>query len=316
MTTLVKDPRDTGTKDAPKPRKRGAGGVSDSAGPAEKAIKAIALIVICGAVIVPFIGVISTSLAPPDQVNDAGGFVLLPKGIDLTAYKSILTGGVVTQALLISALVTLVGTALSLLVTTLLAWALSRKGTVGNHLMLMLVLFSLLFTPGLMPTYLVVKQFGLIDSLWSLILPTVISAFNVIVVRSFFVTLPDELTDAAKIDGASEWGIFRRIALPLSKAPLAVVGLFYGVGYWNAFFNAVLYINDASKWPLQLVLRTYVVDRAQLSTDQLGALSEAAPPQTTVQMAILIISIVPILIVYPFLQRHFTKGVLTGAVKG
>jgi multiple sugar transport system permease protein/putative aldouronate transport system permease protein len=167
-----------------------------------------------------------------------------------------------------------------------------------------------------MPSFLVVKQFGLIDSLWSLIVPTMLSAFNVIVVRSFFVSLPAELTDAAKIDGAGEFAIFTRIALPLSKAVVAVVGLFYGVGYWNSFFNAVLYINDAAKWPLQLVLRTYVVDGSQMSSEQLAAMSEAAPPQTTIQMAILLISIIPILIVYPFLQRHFTKGVLTGAVKG
>ncbi|WP_253705306.1 carbohydrate ABC transporter permease [Brachybacterium sp. P6-10-X1] len=182
--------------------------------------------------------------------------------------------------------------------------------------MLLLVLVSLLFAPGLIPTYLVVRQFNLIDSLWALILPTAVSAFNVIVVRAFFVNLPEELIDAARIDGASEWQIFRRIALPLSKAVLAVVGLFYGVGYWNAFFNALLYLNDASKWPLQMVLRTYVINGTEMGTAEMGQAVEAAPPQTTIQMAILVISIVPIVIVYPFLQRHFTKGVLTGAVKG
>jgi multiple sugar transport system permease protein/putative aldouronate transport system permease protein len=294
----------------------GAGGVGDTAGTVEKIVKAIVLMRLCAMVIVPFVGIISTSLAPAEQVNAAGGFVLWPEGLDFTAYKSILSGGVVAQSLLVSIFITGVGTALSLIVTTLLAWALSRKGTVGNRAMLLILLFSMLFSPGLMPSFLVVKQFGLIDSLWSLIVPTMLSAFNVIVVRSFFVSLPAELTDAAKIDGAGEFAIFTRIALPLSKAVVAVVGLFYGVGYWNSFFNAVLYINDAAKWPLQLVLRTYVVDGSQMSSEQLAAMSEAAPPQTTIQMAILLISIIPILIVYPFLQRHFTKGVLTGAVKG
>ncbi|MGP9538129.1 carbohydrate ABC transporter permease [Brachybacterium sp. AOP43-C2-M15] len=290
--------------------------LGDTAGPIEKAVKAVILTIACALVIVPFVGIVSTSLAPADQVTDAGGFVLFPREIDLTAYRSILSGGVVARALLISIVVTAVGTALSLTLTAMLAWALSRKGTVANKQMLILVLISLLFSPGLIPTYLVVRQFGLIDSLWSLIIPGLVSAFNVIVVRAFFVNLPEELTDAARIDGASEWQIFRRIALPLSKAVLAVIGLFYGVGYWNAFFNALLYLNDASKWPLQMVLRTYVVNGSEMGTAEMGQVVEAAPPQTTIQMAILVISIIPILLVYPFLQRHFAKGMLTGAVKG
>jgi multiple sugar transport system permease protein/putative aldouronate transport system permease protein len=127
--------------------------------------------------------------------------------------------------------------------------------------------------------------------------------------------LPTEIMESARIDGAGEFVIFRRIVLPLSKAALAVIGLFYAVGYWNAFFNALLYLNDNSRWPLQLILRSYVVDQSTLTASQLGA-QEAVPPQQSIQMAILVISIVPIVIVYPFLQRHFAKGVLTGAVKG
>ncbi|MGO1978294.1 carbohydrate ABC transporter permease [Brachybacterium tyrofermentans] len=298
---------------APTPRPRP---IRNGAGPFEKAFKAVVLTIACALVVIPFIGILSTSIAPAEQVTDAGGFVLFPREIDLTAYRSILSGGVVTRALLISIFVTGVGTLLSLALTATLAWALSRRGTVANKQMLLLVLVSLLFAPGLIPTYLVVRQFDLIDSLWALILPTAVSAFNVIVVRAFFVNLPEELIDAARIDGASEWQIFRRIALPLSKAVLAVIGLFYGVGYWNAFFNALLYLNDASKWPLQMVLRTYVINGTEMGTAEMGQAVEAAPPQTTIQMAILVISIVPIVLVYPFLQRHFTKGVLTGAVKG
>lgn len=298
---------------APTPRPRP---IRNGAGPFEKAFKAVVLTIACALVVIPFIGILSTSIAPAEQVTDAGGFVLFPREIDLTAYRSILSGGVVTRALLISIFVTGVGTLLSLALTATLAWALSRRGTVANKQMLLLVLVSLLFAPGLIPTYLVVRQFDLIDSLWALILPTAVSAFNVIVVRAFFVNLPEELIDAARIDGASEWQIFRRIALPLSKAVLAVIGLFYGVGYWNAFFNALLYLNDASKWPLQMVLRTYVINGTEMGTAEMGQAVEAAPPQTTIQMAILVISIVPIVLVYPFLQRHFNKGVLTGAVKG
>lgn len=317
MTIRIDDEPAQPTRN-PRPRRQAprSPGIRDGAGPLEKTLKAIILLIACAMVVVPFIGIISTSIAPADQVTEAGGFVLFPRDIDLTAYQSILSGGVVTRALLVSIFVTGVGTLLSLILTSTLAWALSRRGTVANKQMLLLVLVSLLFAPGLIPTYLVVRQFNLIDSLWALILPTAVSAFNVIVVRAFFVNLPEELIDAARIDGASEWQIFRRIALPLSKAVLAVVGLFYGVGYWNAFFNALLYLNDASKWPLQMVLRTYVINGTEMGTAEMGQAVEAAPPQTTIQMAILVISIVPIVIVYPFLQRHFTKGVLTGAVKG
>lgn len=281
-----------------------------------RVIKAIFLTIACGLVIIPFVGIVSTSLASPDQVTDAGGFVLFPTGVDFTAYRSILAGGVVTQSLLVSLFVTGVGTTLSLILTAMLGWALSRKGTFGNRYLLLLVLVSLLFNPGLIPSYLVVEQLGLLNSLWALILPTSVSAFNVIVVRAFFVGLPGEVIDSARIDGASEWQLFRYIGAPLSKAVLTVVGLFYGVNYWNSFFNALLYISDSSKWPLQLVLRTYVVDDAQLGAQDLGTAAESLPPQTSIQMAILVISIIPIVMVYPFLQRHFAKGMLTGAVKG
>ena len=285
-------------------------------GLAERIVKGIFLTLICAVVVVPFIGVVSTSLASPEEVIRAGGFVLFPThGIDLSAYKSILSGGTVTQALLVSGFITAVGTAIALVLTCMLGWALSRRGSVGNKPLLLLVLISLLFNPGLIPSYLVIQQFGLLDSLWAVILPTSVSAFNVIVVRAYFVGLPSEVLDSARIDGASEWKMFWYIGLPLSKAVVAVVGLFYGVGYWNSFFGAMLYLNDPSKWPLQLVLRTYVVNGVEIGAQDLGA-TEALPPQTSIQMAILMISVVPILCVYPFIQRHFAKGVLTGAVKG
>jgi multiple sugar transport system permease protein/putative aldouronate transport system permease protein len=283
----------------------------------ERVIKAIFLFVICGLVVFPFIGVISTSLARPEEVVQSGGFVLFPtQGIDLSAYRSIFAGGTVTQALLISTFITTVGTAIALLLTCTLGWALSRRGTIGNKALLLLVLVSLLFNPGLIPMYLTVQQFGLLDTLWAVIVPTCVSAFNVIVVRAFFVGLPGEVIDSARIDGATEWKLFWHIGLPLSKAVVAVIGLFYGVGYWNSFFSALLYLDDSSLWPLQLVLRTYVVNGVEIGGQDLGVGQEILPPQTSIQMAILMISIIPILCVYPFIQRHFAKGVLTGAVKG
>ena len=181
--------------------------------------------------------------------------------------------------------------------------------------MLMLVLGAVLFSPGLIPSYLVVKQFNLLDSLWSLVLPVLVNAFNVIVMRAFFQELPQELFESAAIDGAASATILFRIVLPLSKAVLAVIGLFYAVAYWNAFFNAMLYIQSTDKWPMALVLRTYVVNQTTIGGDQVSARGAAAH-SCSLQMAILVIAIVPILMLYPFLQRHFAKGVMIGAVKG
>jgi len=283
-------------------------------GISERLIKAVVLTVLCFAVLVPFLAVFSTSIAPRGQISDAGGLVLIPRGLDLTAYEAIFSGGVVTRALGVSVFVTVVGTALSLFVSCLLAYAISRRHFVLGRPVLLVVLIGMLFSPGIIPLYLVVKQTGLLNSLWALIIPTMVSGFNVIVLRSFFQGIPDELTESATIDGASEWVIFSRIVMPLSKAVLAVIGLFYAVGYWNSFFTALLYIDDATKWPMQLVLRTYVVNDAAMGQADIGI--EHMPPQSSLQMAILVVSMVPILIVYPFLQRHFAKGVLTGAVKG
>ena len=279
-------------------------------------LKAIALGVSVALVIIPFWSIIATSIASQETINAAaGGMVMWPGGVDLTSYQAVLSGGVVTRAMVISILITVVGTLLSLAATAGLAYWLSRPRSFGSKPMLILLLGAVLFTPGLIPTYLVVKELGLLDSYWSLILPVMINAFNVIVMRAFFQELPQELFESAAIDGASRATILIKIVLPLSKAVLAVVGLFYAVAYWNAFFNALLYIQSTDKWPMALVLRTYVVNQTSIGGDQLGA-TEALPPQLSLQMAILVIAVVPILLVYPFIQRHFAKGVMIGAVKG
>jgi putative aldouronate transport system permease protein len=280
-----------------------------------RAVKGIVLTLCCALVVVPFVGVVSTSLANQEQVTKSGGFVLFPDEISLAAYRSIFAGGVVTRATLVSLFITVVGTAISLASTTMLAYALSRQGSLAHTPLLWVVLMSILFTPGIIPSYLMVKQVGLLDSYWALILPTAVNGFNVVVMRAFFMEIPNELLESARIDGAGETATLLRVVLPLSKAVMAVIGLFYAVGYWNAFFNALLYINTNDKWPLQLILRTYVVNNAALGSDQLGS-GDVLPPQQSIQMAILVVALIPIVLVYPFLQRHFAKGVLTGAVKG
>ncbi|MFI6948137.1 carbohydrate ABC transporter permease [Streptomyces sp. NPDC050422] len=285
--------------------------------PPWRALKSLILLACVVLVLLPFVAIISTSLADANQINKAGGYVLWPDSPSFTSYSALLSGGLVSKAMMVSVGVTVVGTTLSLGCSIMLAYGLSRPGSFGHKPVLMLLLMTMLFAPGVIPSYLMVKELHLINSYWSLILPSLINAFNVIVLRSFFMNLPGELIDAARVDGASEWTILRRIVLPLSKASVAVIGLFYAVTYWNAFFNALLYINDASKWPMQLVLRTYVVNNAALSGGQVNAAAGAPiPPTQSLQAAILVLSIVPIVIVYPFLQRHMNKGVMVGAVKG
>jgi multiple sugar transport system permease protein/putative aldouronate transport system permease protein len=285
--------------------------------PPWRAFKSLILLVCVVLVLLPFLAIISTSLADPHQVTASGGYVLWPDHATFASYTALLSGGLVSKAMLVSVGVTVVGTALSLLCSITLAHGLSRPGSFGHKPVLMMLLMTMLFAPGVIPSYLMIKQLHLINSYWSLILPTMINAFNVIVLRSFFMNIPRELIDAARIDGASELSILTRIVLPLSKASVAVIGLFYAVTYWNAFFNALLYINDASKWPMQMVLRTYVVNNSALSAGQVNSAAGAPiPPTQSLQAAILVLSIVPIVIVYPFLQRHMNKGVMVGAVKG
>jgi multiple sugar transport system permease protein/putative aldouronate transport system permease protein len=281
-----------------------------------RGLKGLVLLLCCAVVVIPFVAVVSTSLADKRQITRSGGFVLWPDHPSLYAYRAVLSGGVVTRSLMVSIGITVVGTLLALACTTMLAYALSRPGTFAGKPILLTVLFTLMFSPGIIPSYLVVKELGLLNSYWSLIVPVMVNGFNVIVMRSFFMDLPQDILDSARIDGAGEFRVLVRIVLPLSKAVLAVVGLFYAVGFWNSFFTAMLYINDTAKWPLQLVLRTYVVNNAPLGADNIAALGTTPPPQQSLQMAVLVISLVPILLVYPFLQKHFAKGVMVGAVKG
>ena len=275
-------------------------------------LKGVLIAAIVVVMLYPFIYVIAFSFADRRSV---GSGQLFPTSFSLAAYESIFAGGVVTRSLLITAGVTIVGTVLSLFFTSMLAYGLTRTKQVPfSKTVLVLVLCTMFFGAGIIPNYLLIKNLNLLDSLWALILPGLINAFNMIVMRNFFMELPQELFESARIDGASEFRIFFSIVLPLSKAVLAVVGLFYAVGYWNSFFNALLYINDTTKWPIQLVLNQYVVQSNALT--DLQAPDRPVPPAQTVQMAIVVVATLPILVVYPFAQKFFTKGVLTGAIKG
>lgn len=276
-------------------------------------VKACAVLLICLSIILPLLIVVSTSVADDQQIREAGGYVLFPTHPTLESYRTIFGSPLIFRALGVSVFVTVVGTLLALFVTITMAYALSRPVLLGRP-MLMAIILTLFFSPGLIPMYLMVKELHLLDTVWSLILPGLFAGFNFIVMRSFFMGIPPELLESARLDGASDVRILWSIVLPLSKAVIAVIGLFYAVGFWNAFFNAVLYVNDQSLWPIQLVLRSYVISGSSLSADQLGV--QQAPPPQSIKMAVVVVALAPIMLVYPFLQKYFSKGVITGAIKG
>jgi putative aldouronate transport system permease protein len=279
-----------------------------------RVIKIVALIAIITVMLFPFIYVLSVSLSSDRDLQGAN-VPLIPLHPTLGAYSTILQAGVVTSALGVSIGITAIGTLVCMVMTTTMAYGLSRTSHVpGTKFILILVLATLLFNAGIIPNYLLVRYLGLLNTYPSLIVPGLISAFNLVVVRQFFMSIPEDLTDAAMIDGANPWQVFWHIILPLSKAVLAVVALFYGVALWSDYFNALLYLNDTAMWPIPLVLRLYVLQGQALTGAEQGG--QPVPPAQTIQMAVVVIATVPILVVYPFLQRYFVRGVLSGAIKG
>ncbi|RCW48909.1 carbohydrate ABC transporter permease [Paenibacillus prosopidis] len=273
------------------------------------------LILIALITIIPFVYIVAVSFATPEEVAQ-GGLLLFPSKFTLGAYKYIFSTDTMVRSILISIYVTVLGTFINLILTSFTAYPLAKATLRGRRTLLLMVLVSMLFSGGLIPTYFVVKAFGIIDTYWSLMVPTAISAFNLIVLKNFFQQIPDSLEDSAKIDGCNDLGVLFRIVLPLSMPAMATFGLFYAVGHWNSFFNAVMYINDAEKFPVQVILRQIVL----LSQDQIGDTTSQQDPTDylpqTIRMASIVVATVPIVLVYPFLQKHFAKGVLLGSVKG
>jgi putative aldouronate transport system permease protein len=278
-------------------------------------LKATLLTLLVLAVLFPLWTILVTSLSSRETIADAGGFVIIPKGIDISAYETIFAGGAVTRALWISTQVTLIGTAVALTVTVLAAYGLSRPGSVGYRWLLVYFLIPFLIYPPLVPKYLVVTGLGLKDTIWALVLPPAISVFNLVVVRGFFQAIPQELLDSARLDGAGDFRILARIVLPLSKAVIAVVGLFYAVSYWNVWFDALLFMDRNDMYPIQRVLQSYLL-AGQAPHTSGGTAGVTMPPTESIKMAVVILTVAPIVAVYPFIQRHFIKGVLIGAVKG
>ncbi|NOU94704.1 ABC transporter permease subunit [Paenibacillus sp. LMG 31456] len=265
--------------------------------------------------IVPFIHVISSSFASVAEYNSKT-FLLFPTEFSLKAYEYIFTTNALPKSLGITLFITIVGTLICLLFTTLLAYPLSRRRFHFRRTMMFLVVFTMIFHGGMIPEYLVVKALGLLNSYWSLILPRAIIAFYLIIMINFFKNIPEEIEESAKMDGCGDLRVFFQIMIPLSLPAIATLTLFYAVFQWNTYMHAILYINDTGKWPIQVLLRQIVMVSQAGFVEQGSVEGESSIPPETVKMAVITVATVPILLVYPFLQKHFAKGALVGSVKG
>lgn len=261
--------------------------------------------------VLPVIAIVGVSFTSMTELIQRGGFSIIPRTVDTYAYELLLREKVVPRAFMVSLFLVIVGTTLNLSLTALLAYPLSVKELPGRKWFQLMLVFTMMFGGGIIPTFLVVKATGILNTVWAMIVPGLIGAGNVILMRIFFEQLPSELYESARIDGAGEFLIMRKIALPLSLPMLATVGLFYGVGHWNGFFDALLYITDPLLKPLQLVVREMIqaANRTDMDIDRVV-------PMLSIRMAAAVSATVPVLIVYPFIQRYFAKGLVVGAVKG
>ncbi len=270
----------------------------------------------------PLYFIIISSISDPVPVA-RGEVTFYPIGFTLDGYARVFRESTVMRGFANSLLYAVVGVTVNLLVTLPTAYALSRKDFFAGRPIMFFYMLTMFVSGGLMPTYLVVKNTGLMDSMWALIIPGAVTVYNMIVARTFFKTnIPQELLEAAKLDGCGNTRFFLSIVLPLSGAITAILVLYYGVGHWNSYFNALLYITNRNKWPLQLELRSILLQNSLSQTKSVmtaAELAEKARLEALVEMmkySLIIVSSVPVMILYPFVQKHFVKGVTIGSVKG
>ena len=263
----------------------------------------------------PMYYVVIASITEPAEVMANTGVMLLPGKISFTSYKLLLEYPMMFVSYKHTFISVIVGTAISLTLTTLGGYSLSRTEVPGVKQIMMLVTFTMFFSGGLIPKYLLVQNLNMLDTIWAIVLPGALSTMNMIIMRTSFMGIPKSLEESARLDGAGDFRILWSIMLPLSTAILAVMTLFYAVGYWNDFFNPMIYLKTRNKFPLQLLLREILVSN---STDELtaGVGDDKSLISQVIKYSTIVVSTVPILCVYPFLQKFFTKGVMIGAVKG
>lgn len=279
----------------------------------------LVMILVLIATLYPILYVFSASLSSPAAYN-LGKVTLYPVDFTLKAYRLIWEAKVIPRSFLNSILYTAIGTAISMLLTTSLAYALSRKRLTLRSVYMAFVLITMYFNGGMIANFLLVKNLGLYNTIWALVLPAAVSTYNLIIMRSYFQAIPEELDESAYLDGANDLTIFWRITLPLSKAALVTIGLFYAVNYWNSWFPSLLYLKNMDKYPLQMVLRQIII-RSELlmqsiQSGEAAANEMASTDVTAVKYATLFVSIGPMMLIYPFIQKYFVKGVMIGSLKG
>ena len=284
------------------------------------AVNYVFLTVMLLAVAYPLYFMAIASFSDPHLVNN-GKLWLFPKGVTFEGYRRIFSDSRIWTAYLNTTIYTLGGVSVNLLVTIPAAYALSRRDLWGRNLVMVLFTFTLLFGGGLIPTYLIIRSLGVLNTRWVMIIPNAVAVWNLIIARTFFqTTVPPDLLDASRMDGASNLRFFVSVVIPISPAIIAVLALFYGVGHWNAFFEALIYLKDPELYPLQLVLRSILI-----MNESAAEMMESSDPDTVaeqqriievIKYGLIMVASVPVLLLYPFLQKYFVKGVMIGALKG
>ncbi len=269
------------------------------------------MILFMACIILPFMHVIAVSLSAQGPVA-AGQVGLWPKGFTLDTYRGVLADGSFLGAYKITLFNTIVGTTLSLVTTAMCAYALSRRAIVGHTFFTLCITITMFFGGGLIPTYLAVADYGLTNTIWALIFPSLINTWNMIIMRSFFTAYPSEIIESGQIDGLQDAGVFFRLVLPTSKAALATIGLYYAVAYWNSYMPARLYIRDPDLYPVQHYLQQIIAKVSSENTQDESTVLVSA----SVRYACIMVVVLPIMCVYPFIQKYFVKGVMVGSVKG
>lgn len=286
--------------------------------PGERVVDAVIYIVlglIALSTVLPFLYVLAGSFATEKELTEKA-FFIIPSVWSLNAYRYAIKTANILRGLKNSILLTALGTFCCMAFSLSFAYPLSKKHFRGRNWVMNMVIITMLFSGGMIPSYLVIQAYGLLNSWWALVLPALINPFNMIIIKNFFQGLPVELDEASYMDGANDLQIFWKVALPLSKPVIASISLFYGVGFWNDYFNAMIYLSDAEKFPVQIQLRSIILLTSKISDTSIDYDIMGAPPDKAVKMACTVIATVPILLIYPFVQKYFTKGVMVGAVKG
>lgn len=265
----------------------------------------------------PVIYLISKSLSSVEYVK-AGMVYLWPRGFSLSAYEEVFSNELFLTSYRNTIVYTVLGTTINLVMTTSMAYCLSRRNLVFRKSITLLVVFTMFFGGGMIPNFLLIKWLKMYDTIWALVIPGAISTYNMIIVRTYMQGIPEEIVESVRIDGANDIQIFIKMILPLSIPVIATIGLFYAVGHWNSYFNAMLYLDEKKTYPLQLILKEMIVeqDMQGMSSNAFDVVNEQPPSSEMLVSASIVMSLIPVLIAYPFVQRFFIKGVMIGSVKG